>query len=104
MLTKDGKWICYKPSSDSFVVMIGDSLHAWSNGRRHSPFHHMMMSGNEARYSIGLFSIPKGGSIIKALEELVDEEHPLFSVQFLKYYYTKKSQIDQFAQCTYYGV
>lgn len=28
VMTKDGKWISYKPSSSSsFVVMIGDSLH-----------------------------------------------------------------------------
>lgn len=26
VLTKDGKWITYKPSPDCFVVMIGDSL------------------------------------------------------------------------------
>ncbi|XP_020225720.1 probable 2-oxoglutarate-dependent dioxygenase AOP1 [Cajanus cajan] len=109
VLTKDGKWISYKPSPESFVVMIGDSLHAWSNGRLHSPFHRVMMSGNEARYSTGLFSIPKGGSIIKAPEELVDEEHPLLfkpfdHVEFLKYYYTEKGQADSFALRTYCGV
>ncbi|KHN01361.1 Gibberellin 20 oxidase 1 [Glycine soja] len=109
VMTKDGKWISYRPSPDSFVVMIGDSLHAWSNGRLHSPFHRVMMSGNEARYSAGLFSIPKGGNIIKAPEELVDEEHPLLfkpfdHVEFLKYYYTEKGQRDQFALRTYCGV
>ncbi|XP_057454238.1 probable 2-oxoglutarate-dependent dioxygenase AOP1 [Lotus japonicus] len=109
VLTKDGKWISYKPSSESFVVMIGDSLHAWSNGRLHSPFHRVMMTGNEARYSTGLFSIPKGEYIIKTPEELVDEEHPLLfkpfdHVEFLKYYYTEKGQRDQFALRTYCGV
>ncbi|XP_014516224.1 probable 2-oxoglutarate-dependent dioxygenase AOP1 [Vigna radiata var. radiata] len=109
VLTKDGKWISYKPSPHTFVVIIGDSLHAWSNGRLHSPFHRVMMSGNVARYSAGLFSIPKGGSIIKAPEELVDEEHPLLfkpfdHVEFLKYYYTEQGQRDQFALRTYCGV
>nr|AFK40822.1 unknown [Medicago truncatula] len=110
VMTKDGQWISYKPSSSgSFVAMIGDSIHAWSNGRLHSPFHRVMMSGNEARYSTGLFSIPKGGYIIKAPEELVDEEHPLLfrpydHVEFLKYYYTEKGQRDQFAMRTYCGV
>ncbi|TKY73080.1 2-oxoglutarate-dependent dioxygenase AOP1.2 [Spatholobus suberectus] len=82
---------------------------AWSKGKLHSPFHRMMMSGNEARYSIGLFSVPKGGSIIKAPKELVDEEHlllfkPFDLVQFLNYYYTEKGQRDQFAMRTYCGV
>jgi len=84
-------------------------LQAWSNGRLHSPFHRVMMSGNEARYSTGLFSIPKGGYIIKAPKELVDEEHPLLfrpydHVEFLKYYYTEKGQRDQFAMRTYCGI
>lgn len=30
VMNKDGKWISYKPSPDSFVVMIGDSLHVYS--------------------------------------------------------------------------
>ncbi|EOY26635.1 Uncharacterized protein TCM_028555 [Theobroma cacao] len=36
-----------------------------------------MMRGDKTRYSFGLFSNPKGGYIIKAPRELVDEEHPL---------------------------
>ncbi|XP_058728947.1 probable 2-oxoglutarate-dependent dioxygenase AOP1 [Vicia villosa] len=110
VMTKDGKWINYKPSSSSsFVVMIGDSLHAWSNGRLHSPLHRVMMNGNEARYSTGLFSIPKGGCVIKSPEELVDEEHPLLfkphdHVEFLKYYYSEKGQRDQNAMRTFCGV
>lgn len=35
------------------------------------------MSGNETRYSTGLFSAPVEGYIIKAPEEVVDDEHPL---------------------------
>jgi len=27
MMTKDGQWISYKPSSSSFVVVLGDSMH-----------------------------------------------------------------------------
>jgi len=27
MMTKDGQWISYKPSSGSFVVVLGDSIH-----------------------------------------------------------------------------
>jgi isopenicillin N synthase-like dioxygenase len=34
VMTKDGKWISYKPSSGSFVVMIGDTLHV--NSIHHS--------------------------------------------------------------------
>jgi isopenicillin N synthase-like dioxygenase len=107
--TKDGQWISVKPSPDSFTVMIGDSLCAWANGRLHSPYHRVMMNGNDARYSVGLFSIPKEGYIIKAPEELVDEDHPLLfkpfdHVQFLGFYYSEAGQRAQSALKTYCGV
>ncbi|XP_057454236.1 probable 2-oxoglutarate-dependent dioxygenase AOP1 [Lotus japonicus] len=114
VLTKDGrKWISYKPSSESqsFIVMMNDCFHAWSNGRLHSPFHRVMMTGNEARYSATLFSVPKGGCIIKAPEELVDEEHPLLykpfdREEFLKHSFNKEKgkRDDQFALRSYCGV
>ncbi|KAL0010556.1 hypothetical protein SO802_005664 [Lithocarpus litseifolius] len=107
--TKDGEWINVKPSPDSFTVMIGDSLLAWTNGRLHSPIHRVMMTGNVARYSIGLFSIPKAGYIIEAPKELVDEEHPLLfkpfdHVQFLGYYYTEAGQKAKSALRNYCGI
>ncbi|KAK4252843.1 hypothetical protein QN277_010988 [Acacia crassicarpa] len=107
---KDGKWITYRPSSPhSFVVMIADSFHAWSNGRLSSAFHRVMMTGNEARYSAGLFSFPKAGYMIKAPEELVDEEHPLLyrpfdHVEFLKYFYTEEARRQKCALKAYCGV
>ncbi|PKI62056.1 probable 2-oxoglutarate-dependent dioxygenase AOP1 [Punica granatum] len=107
--TKDGEWISFKPSPESFIVMIGDSLYAWANARLHSPNHRIMMSGNETRYSAGLFSIPKAGYIIKAPDELVDEEHPLLfkpfdHVQFLGFYYTEEGQRAESALKAYCGV
>uniref|UniRef100_A0A0V0GPF2 Putative ovule protein n=1 Tax=Solanum chacoense TaxID=4108 RepID=A0A0V0GPF2_SOLCH len=89
--------------------MIGDSLYAWANGRFHSPYHRVMMRGNEARYSAGLFSIPKAGYTIKAPEELVDEEHsllfkPFDHVEFLDFYYTEEGQRCASALKTYCGV
>ncbi|XP_038694945.1 probable 2-oxoglutarate-dependent dioxygenase AOP1 [Tripterygium wilfordii] len=107
--TKDGEWIDYKPSPDSFIVMIGDSLHAWVNGRLHSPYHRVMMTGNATRYSAGLFSIPKAGYIVKAPAEVVDEEHPLLfkpfdHVEFLAFYYSEAGQRAPSALEAYCGV
>ncbi|KAJ6308763.1 hypothetical protein OIU76_018365 [Salix suchowensis] len=107
--TKDGSWIDLKPTPDSFVVMIGDSLYAWANGRLHSPYHRVMMRGNTARYSVGLFSVPKAGYMIKAPEEMIDEEHPLLfkpfdHVQFLGFYYTEAGQRAPSALKSYCGV
>ncbi|XAR50600.1 hypothetical protein NMG60_11004962, partial [Bertholletia excelsa] len=107
--TKYGDWISLKPSPDSFIALIGDYFYAWTNGRLHSPYHRVMMTGNEARYSAGLFSIPKAGYIIKAPEELVDEDHPLLFkpfnyAEFLEFYYSEAGQRAQSALKTFCGV
>ncbi|KAL4386243.1 hypothetical protein GQ457_09G007680 [Hibiscus cannabinus] len=107
--TKEGEWVNLKPSKQSFVVMIGESLSAWLNGRVHAPFHRVMMTGDKARYSAGLFSIPKAGYIIKAPDELVDEEHPLLfkpfdHVEFLRFYYTEAGQKSAAALKEFCGV
>ncbi|KAL1551455.1 putative 2-oxoglutarate-dependent dioxygenase AOP1 [Salvia divinorum] len=83
-LTKDGKnWIPADQTSPySFVVVLGISFHAWTNGRLHAPYHKVVVSGDEARYSIGLFSVPKEGCVVKAPAELVDEDHPLLYKPF----------------------
>ncbi|XP_025983817.1 probable 2-oxoglutarate-dependent dioxygenase AOP1 [Glycine max] len=69
---------------------------AWTNGRVHTPNHRVMMSGNETRFTIGLFTVPKPGFIIKAPEELVTEEHPLLfkpfvQSEFMKFLHSSES-------------
>ncbi|XP_073128000.1 probable 2-oxoglutarate-dependent dioxygenase AOP1 [Henckelia pumila] len=90
---KDGQWILVEPSPDSFIVMIGQAFYAWTNGRMHSAHHRVMMKGSVARYSVGLFSVSKKGHIIKAPQEMVDEEHPLLfkpydHFEFVNFFYT----------------
>ncbi|KAH6758779.1 2-oxoglutarate and oxygenase superfamily protein [Perilla frutescens var. frutescens] len=95
--TKDGEWILVQPSLNSYIVMAGESLSAWTNGRLHPPQHRVMMAGEEDRYTIALFSNPKAGYMIKAPEEMVDEEHPLLYMPFdynhyLQFYFSQAGQ------------
>ena len=48
-----------------------------------------MMSGNKIRYSAAFFSVPKAGYIVKAPEELVDQDHPLLFKPFDYFEFTK---------------
>lgn len=82
ILTKDGDWIDVKLSPNSFIVLIGESFHAWLNGRLPAPYHRVIMSGNKERFSVGLFSISNEDYSIKAPKELVDAEHPLLYKPF----------------------
>ncbi|KAA8541851.1 hypothetical protein F0562_023003 [Nyssa sinensis] len=88
--TKDGKWIGFEPSPSSFVVIAGEPFMAWSNGRVHAPYHRVMMSGNDTKYTIGMFAFVS--ETVQTPEELVDDEHPL---QFKPF--------DQFAYLQYCG-
>ncbi|KAK8664308.1 hypothetical protein V6N13_084105 [Hibiscus sabdariffa] len=73
--TKDGDWIGVEPSGSTFLVMAGDALLAWSNGRIHSPIHRVITTEAEKeRYSLAFFSF--SGETIQTPKELVDEAHP----------------------------
>lgn len=80
--TKDGEWIDVKLSPNSFIVLLGESFHAWLNGRAPAPYHRVMMSGDKERFSIGLFSVCKGSYVLEAPKEIVDAEHPLLYKPF----------------------
>ncbi|KAG4178982.1 hypothetical protein ERO13_A10G078500v2 [Gossypium hirsutum] len=74
-----------------------NGLEAWLNGRLKATYHRVMMSGDKPRYSLGLFTIPKAGYMIKAPEELVDEAHPLLYnpfdyAQFLGFYFSNEGR------------
>lgn len=47
VMTKDGKWISYRPSPDSFVVMIGDSLHVNS-------IHHLHLKQHKSEITVSI--------------------------------------------------
>ncbi|KAL2346798.1 hypothetical protein Fmac_000798 [Flemingia macrophylla] len=93
VLSKDGKWIELQIPQHGFVVIVGDILKAWSNGRLRAAPHRVMVSGDTERYSFVLFAMPKGEMVIEVPYELVDNEiHPLryrsFNCgEYFNYYY-----------------
>ncbi|KAE9609216.1 hypothetical protein Lal_00020554 [Lupinus albus] len=77
--TKTGKWINIKIPQQGFLVIVGDVLKAWSNGRLHAATHRVaMISEEKERYSLGLFASPKDEMKVKVPNELIDgKTHPL---------------------------
>ncbi|KAJ6715097.1 2-OXOGLUTARATE-DEPENDENT DIOXYGENASE AOP3-LIKE [Salix viminalis] len=105
--SKDGQWMSFTPSPSSFIVIAGDALLAWSNERINAPFHRVVMSESEPRYSVGLFSFIKG--MIKVPEKLVDEKNPLRFNPFenfglLRYFLTEEGREKESAIKAYCGV
>ncbi|KAK8525003.1 hypothetical protein V6N13_015997 [Hibiscus sabdariffa] len=104
-----GEWIDWVPSKDSFIVTIGESLHAWLNGRLKATYHRVMLNGDKPRYSVGLFTVPKAGYMIRAPEELVDEAHPLLYKPFdyaelLRFHVSNEGRYTQSGLKGYCGV
>nr|XP_043639849.1 probable 2-oxoglutarate-dependent dioxygenase AOP1 [Erigeron canadensis] len=107
---KDGEWIEAKTSTaNCFVVMAGESFHAWTNGRVRAPVHRVVMKGDQTRFSIGLFSVGKPGKFIKAPEEMVNEDYPLLFKpfdyeEFLKFFLLEENIGNKLALDKYCGV
>ncbi|XP_057503960.1 probable 2-oxoglutarate-dependent dioxygenase AOP1 [Actinidia eriantha] len=104
---KDGQWFGVELCPSSFVVMAGDAIMAWSNGRVHSPLHRVTMNGNKARYSLGQFSFMK--ETVKTPEELINDEHPLQykpfdHLEFLDFYSQTENRRLENAIRTYCGI
>ncbi|XP_047310150.1 probable 2-oxoglutarate-dependent dioxygenase AOP1 [Impatiens glandulifera] len=78
------EWVFVDSSPSSFVVIAGDALMAWTNGRIKSAYHRVIMRGKEERFSVGLFTFIKD-ILVKAPEKMVDEEHPLLFKPFDNY-------------------
>ncbi|KAI3455377.1 hypothetical protein Pfo_012040 [Paulownia fortunei] len=86
--TRDGDWIDFEPSPGKFIVIVGEALMAWSNGRIYCPLHKVIARGTKEKYSIGVFSFVRG--VLQVPEELVDDENPLKfksfnNLEFLEY-------------------
>lgn len=77
VMSKEGNWIQLSIPNGCFMVIVGDSLKAWSNGRVHAAKHRVMMKGQKERYSCGLFLSPREDLTIEVPEKLVDQHHPL---------------------------
>ncbi|KAI3949244.1 hypothetical protein MKW92_021999 [Papaver armeniacum] len=105
ILSKEGQWLQVVQQPKTFVVMVGKTLMAWSNGRMHAPKHRVMVKGEKDRYSYGLFACLKEGVIVETPKELVDKDHPLLFrpfnyrdyIQYLRANFYLDSALETFA-------
>ncbi|ESW17551.1 hypothetical protein PHAVU_007G248700 [Phaseolus vulgaris] len=72
---KGGEWFEVGVSPSLYLVMGGDALMVWSNGRIPACEHRVLVKSKKERYSMGLLSYVN--KIMEPEEGLVDEEHPL---------------------------
>ncbi|XP_043702258.1 probable 2-oxoglutarate-dependent dioxygenase AOP1 isoform X2 [Telopea speciosissima] len=96
LLTKQGHWYQLSPVQGSFLVVIGEMLKVWSNGKLHAAEHRVVMRGDRERYSFASFSAPRDGAVIEVANELVDDDNPLLFrpikyIDFVNYFNSNTS-------------
>ncbi|GLJ34895.1 hypothetical protein SUGI_0702470 [Cryptomeria japonica] len=74
--SQEGEWLNVEPPSHSFVVNLGASLKAWSNGEYRSIAHRVVCKGWIDRMSTALITAFPMEREIWAPEELVDANNP----------------------------
>ncbi|XP_073269686.1 gibberellin 20 oxidase 1-D-like [Primulina huaijiensis] len=72
----DEKWHSIPPNPQAFVVNIGDTFMALSNGIYKSCLHRAVVNSRHPRKSLAFFLCPRMNKIVSPPEQLVDEENP----------------------------
>nr|CAB3482936.1 unnamed protein product [Digitaria exilis] len=77
LLEDDGRWVAVPPEPGTFTFVAGEQLRVATNGRVPACFHRVRTPSNRERFAVQFGLLQKPGMEVRALDELVDEEHPL---------------------------
>ncbi|KAI3462391.1 hypothetical protein Pfo_019054 [Paulownia fortunei] len=70
----DNKWQAIRPRPDAFVVNIGDTFTALSNGRYKSCLHRAVVNKERVRRSLVFFVNPKEDKVVRPPQDLMHRE------------------------------
>ncbi|WOG90184.1 hypothetical protein DCAR_0209427 [Daucus carota subsp. sativus] len=71
VLQNDNQWIGIRPVPNSFIINIGDTLEAWTNGRLKSVVHRAVVNKEKRRLSIAYFMSPACSAVIDCPPQLI---------------------------------
>ncbi|KAH6759852.1 2-oxoglutarate and oxygenase superfamily protein [Perilla frutescens var. frutescens] len=78
----DHQWRSINPNSDAFVVNIGDTFMALTNGIYKSCLHRAVVNSQRSRKSLAFFLCPNKDKVVAPPYELVDADNPRMCPDF----------------------
>ncbi|XP_068653209.1 gibberellin 20 oxidase 1-D-like [Aristolochia californica] len=72
----NNKWHSIRPRSDAFVINIGDTFMALSNGRYKSCLHRAVVNGSRERISLAFFLCPREDKVVRPPQDLLVRDGP----------------------------
>ncbi|OIW18159.1 hypothetical protein TanjilG_31279 [Lupinus angustifolius] len=72
----DGKWLPVRPRPDAFVINLGDTFMAFTNGIYKSCMHRSLINKEKERMSLSCFVNPRKDNIVKPPESLYGKDAP----------------------------
>ncbi|XP_028223110.1 gibberellin 20 oxidase 2-like, partial [Glycine soja] len=95
----DNKWQTVPPRLDAFVVNIGDTFTALSNGRYKSCLHRAVVNKYKERKSLAFFLCPKEDKLVRAPNDIVSmdgtKHYPDFTWSHLLHFTQNHYRADQ---------
>ncbi|AET04768.1 putative gibberellin-44 dioxygenase [Medicago truncatula] len=72
----DNKWLGIRPQPNNFVINIGDTFKALTNGVYKSCLHRVLANREKDRKTLAFFLCPKGDKIVRAPENILGRQEP----------------------------
>ncbi|KAG5019113.1 hypothetical protein AAZX31_06G113500 [Glycine max] len=95
----DNRWQTVPPRLDAFVINIGDTFTALSNGRYKSCLHRAVVNKYKERKSLAFFLCPKEDKLVRAPDDIVSmdgiKHYPDFTWSDLLHFTQKHYRADQ---------
>ncbi|XP_027077182.1 gibberellin 20 oxidase 2-like [Coffea arabica] len=70
----NNQWRPIRPRPDAFVINLGDTFMALSNGRYKSCLHRALVNKESVRRSLAFFLCPKQDKVVRPPQDLIDRE------------------------------